>query len=272
MVFLSFGAGVQSSVLLMMGLRGEIERPDSVLWSDTGFESEAVYAHVEWAERQCKKHKMPFYRVKAKQTLKESFEEFEKGDRAEWSLHPPLFSKFNGKTGPLHRNCTRDVKITPLRRKQIELLGYRSSRGIPDGAAVIQLGFSIDEAQRASPSTESWADLSFPLIDPLKMSRVDCQSWWDDHYPHVNLPSSSCVICPYKTRKMWAQMSKSSPGDFAVALEYDERIRDAYKSRSKGREVFIHPDMVPLKEAIMRDDQYEMDLDDGVYCAGGCGL
>lgn len=81
MIFLSFGAGVQSSVMLMLAIHNEIERPDHVLWADTGFEPRAVYAHVDWAERQCKKARLPFHRVKANRNLRESFETSSRGSR-----------------------------------------------------------------------------------------------------------------------------------------------------------------------------------------------
>jgi len=91
MIFLSFGAGVQSSVMLMMAIRGEIERPDHVLFADTCFDPAAVYRHVEWAQKQCAKSDLPFHVVKAKQDLRESFAVFEAGGRKGWANNPPIY-------------------------------------------------------------------------------------------------------------------------------------------------------------------------------------
>jgi len=283
MVFLSFGAGVQSSVMLMMAIRGEIERPDHVLYADTGFEPVAVQQHAKWAERQCAKAGLPFHVVRAKQDLRESFAVFESGGRQGWANKPPMYVETTEESRPedssrvykigrgsFSRDCTRDIKIAPLKRKQVELLGRKSTRGMADGESVVMVGISTDEAKRAAPSRERWQEIIYPLIDPLKMSRMDCQSWWEANYPHVNLPSSSCVICPYKTPPMWRRMKESAPEDWATAVEYDERIRAAYAKQ--GRAVYLHRDFVPLADANLNEAQCALDLEDEIYCAGGCGL
>ncbi len=61
--FLSLGGGVQSSVMLMMAIQGEIERPDHVLFADTGWDGERTMDHVAWCETQCVKAGLPFHRV-----------------------------------------------------------------------------------------------------------------------------------------------------------------------------------------------------------------
>lgn len=283
MVFLSFGAGVQSSVMLMLAIRGEIERPDHVLYADTGFEPVAVQAHAKWAERQCEKAGLPFHLVKARRDLRESFEHFESGESKIWNDGAPLFVETTerGKMntidraykvgrGTFVRQCTLKIKINPLRKKQIELLGKKTSRGIQDGASVQMIGISTDEARRASPSRERWQENIYPLIDPLKMSRFDCQEWWEKHYPHIALPSSSCVICPYTSNSRWLKMKTSQPEDWATAVEYDERMRAAYAK--EGRAVFLNRDYVPLKDLNLNESQGALDLEDEIYCAGGCGL
>jgi hypothetical protein len=58
---LSLGAGVQSSVLLLMGESGEITpRPDGAIFADTGWEPAAVDAHLDWLEMQTS---IPIHRV-----------------------------------------------------------------------------------------------------------------------------------------------------------------------------------------------------------------
>ena len=63
MIFLSLGGGVQSSVMLMLAIRGEIARPDHVLFADTGWDGERTLDHVAWCEAQCVKAEIPFHRV-----------------------------------------------------------------------------------------------------------------------------------------------------------------------------------------------------------------
>lgn len=256
--------------MLMMAIKGEIERPDHVLFADTGFEPAAVYRHVEWAQRQCVKAGIPFHATSAKRNLREEFEAFESGEIAHWNARPPLYVVDRGGRNSMQRQCTSKAKIKPLERKKLELLGFKTARGVPDGAAVVQIGISTDEARRASASQTRWVDRSYPLIDPLKMSRSDCQSWWEANYPHVNLPSSSCVICPYKRAMMWRRMKETAPEDWRVAVEYDSRIRAAYAE--KGQFVYLSGDYLPLDEAELNESQGAFDLEDEIYCAGGCGL
>ena len=47
---LNLGAGVQSTTLLLMSIRGEIAQLDHAIFADTGWEPKAVYQHLEWAE------------------------------------------------------------------------------------------------------------------------------------------------------------------------------------------------------------------------------
>jgi len=266
-IFLSFGAGVQSSVMLMLAIRGEIERPEHVIWADTGFEPRAVYRHVDWAEKHCAKARLPFHRVKAPQDLREQFHAFENGEKKYWNARPPLFAKAS--SGPMRRQCTRDVKINPINKAQLRLMGYKSARGVPPGSAVVQIGISTDEARRASPSRQAWIDRSYPLIDPLKMSRNDCRAWWESNLPHVSLPSSSCTICPFKTPRMWNEMRRVAPDDWAEAVEYDERIRAAYEAKT-GQTLYLSNQRLPISK--IAADQGSFELEDDIYCAGGCGL
>lgn len=274
MIFLSLGAGVQSSVMLMMAIKGEIERPEHVIFADTGFEPQKVYRHATWCEKQCVKAGIPFHVVADKQTMRQQFDAFEKGEIPKFNNRPPFFvinTAIPGSGGTLHRQCTRDAKIRPIERKQLELMGYKTARGVPDGAAVVQIGISTDEVRRASASEKGWTDRSYPLIDPLKFSRSDCQAWWDRNYPHISLPSSSCVICPYKTKKMWGKMKLDAPEDWAVAVDYDERIRKKYAD-STTLVVYLYSKFQPLAEIDFNEGQGEIDFDEAIYCSGGCGL
>ena len=47
---LSLGAGVQSSVVLLMSARGELPPLDAAVFADTKWEPRAVYEHLDWLE------------------------------------------------------------------------------------------------------------------------------------------------------------------------------------------------------------------------------
>lgn len=45
--FISLGAGVQSTTMLLMSLNGDLERADCAIFADTQDEPKAVYDHLE---------------------------------------------------------------------------------------------------------------------------------------------------------------------------------------------------------------------------------
>ncbi|WP_406079207.1 hypothetical protein [Micromonospora sp. NBC_00858] len=63
--YLSLGAGVQSSCLLLLAVRGEIPTFNAAVFADTGWEPTAVYAHVRRLERLAVAVGIPVARVSA---------------------------------------------------------------------------------------------------------------------------------------------------------------------------------------------------------------
>jgi len=61
---LSLGAGVQSTALLLLSIRSEIERLDCAIFADTGWEPQSVYTHLAWLEEEAAAAGMPVYRVR----------------------------------------------------------------------------------------------------------------------------------------------------------------------------------------------------------------
>ncbi|GAK12218.1 hypothetical protein [Geomicrobium sp. JCM 19039] len=53
---LSLGAGVQSTAMLYMSLRGDLPKPDYIVFADTGWEPQDVYDHVEFLKRECERY------------------------------------------------------------------------------------------------------------------------------------------------------------------------------------------------------------------------
>jgi 3'-phosphoadenosine 5'-phosphosulfate sulfotransferase (PAPS reductase)/FAD synthetase len=49
---LSLGAGVQSTTLLILAARGDLEPLDGAVFADTGWEPAAVYRHLDRIERE----------------------------------------------------------------------------------------------------------------------------------------------------------------------------------------------------------------------------
>ncbi len=265
MIFLSLGAGVQSSVMLMRAIAGDIERPDHVIFADTGWEPRAVYEHLAWLSKQCAKAGLPLHIV-SNGDIRQGNAEYRNTTGGRFATMPFFIRQPDGTIGAGRRQCTSEYKLTPLRRKMRELLGHEPRQRIPPGTATTYIGISTDEARRAAPSRDAWIDNAYPLIDPLKMSRGDCQAWWDAHFPHRQLPKSSCIGCPYKSDAAWRSLP---PDEFEDACAFDEQIRRGAGMRGES---YLHRSCKPLRDALLNREQDSLDLEDQVYCAGGCGL
>jgi hypothetical protein len=70
---------------------------------------------------------------------------------------------------------------------------------------------------------------------------------------------------------MWKRMKETAPEDWQTAVDYDERMRAAFRRRTH-QEVFVYRDFIPLKDANLNEAQGALELEDDIYCAGGCGL
>lgn len=260
---LSLGAGVQSSVLLLMAAHGDLEergwrRPDVAVMADTGWERRGTY---EW---------LPVLRDAARRAgielvessagnLRDDVVATARGERRRCS-NPPLFvRRGDGAPGMIPRGCTRDYKIA-VQRRALRERGFGPKRPI-----VQYVGFSVDEWERMKPSDVAWADVAWPLID-LRMTRRDCAQWLTDHgYPSV--PSSSCVGCPLRSDQQWREMKLQHPDEFAEAVEWDHSIRQGLPGL-KG-DAFLHRSLRPLDQVDLRtpEDRGQLTLCD----AGGCG-
>lgn len=270
MIFLSLGAGVQSSVMLMMAIRGEIERPDHVIFADTGWEPKHVYLQARFCEKQCAKAMIPFYIESVGNIRHDMVHARSDPDYDGRYASPPLFVD-TGKAveGRIKRQCTDEYKVAALKKKQRELLGYKPKQRIPAASAEVMIGITTDEKKRAIPSKDAWIDRIYPLIDPLKMSRIDCQRWWEENYPHIKIKKSACIGCPNRSDKEWLQMKNEQPKEFEDACDFDDAIRIAPDMIGKS---YLHRSLKPLRQVDLNDSQMGLDLEDDVYCAGGCGL
>ena len=107
--------GVQSSTLLLMACAGE-EQVDAAIFADTGWEPWWVYQHLDNLERIAHQAGIPLYRVSAGSLRADALED----KTASWM---PVYSVGPNGREQLKRQCTRNYKIRPLRRKARALSG-----------------------------------------------------------------------------------------------------------------------------------------------------
>ena len=210
---LSWGVGVQSTVLGVKSSLGQLERLDAIITADTLWERRATYEARDFYMRWFADHDLPVYVVSAGSVLQMGAREH---------VHIPFWTE-NG--GPLMRQCTVHFKIEPIRHKTRELLGFHpSNQPHPKRNAVESwVGFSMDELQRAKGSDVAYICQRWPLLEHT-MSRQDCERF----LVGLGLPipvKSACIGCPYRSALDWIEMAEQAPEEFEQACKFDEDNR-----------------------------------------------
>lgn len=172
----------------------------------------------------------------------------------------------------------------PGRYKTFSVNTGQGTLGFRDGAEGGGYYFDEDKKVEKRWVPTPWQVKTFPLLgytlypDRSKVvreeyaevagfDRQDILDWFMKAFPGVDVPRSACVFCPYRTNKEWFDMKVNSPGEFAKAVEFDERIRAAYSSgqTARGRLAglpFVHRKLIPLAQ---------VDLSEPLNDRKGCG-
>jgi len=265
--YLSLGAGVQSSALLVLGCTDErVPKPDAAVFADTGDEPSWVYDYLkvltEWAKP---------YGVEVVIAKKGVLSDWvmDRHDNGKRFVSIPVFTNnSDGSKGMLRRQCTREFKVEPITKKVRELLGYQPRQRVREKVRCM-LGISLDEIQRMKESQQRWITNTFPLVD-LAIKREHCFKIIAD----VGLPKpekSACVYCPYHSDTFWQWMKNEHPIEFSKAVKFDEGVRDM-KMRGVEHPAYVHRSCVPLSEAVFHvgdPDQVDMFNNE---CEGMCGI
>lgn len=247
LIVLSLGAGVQSSTLLLMACKGEIEKPDVAIFADTGWESKATYNHLAWLKGEAERHGIPVIIVQERNIRDDSLNaaELNKG-----FYFMPLFLEKNGLRLMGKRQCTNQYKIQPINHKVRELLGVSNRARLPIGTVEKWVGVSIDECQRMTLSRYKWEGLRYPLVERM-MSRNDCIMWLYKNYNGLSIPKSACIGCPYHDRQGWQEIYANSE-EWADAILVDETIRRTKTDNKALSLQYLHRSFMPLREVDLR--------------------
>lgn len=255
---LSLGAGVQSTTLLLMALRGEIERPDCAIFADTGWEPRAVYEHLGWLEREASKGGVPIHRVSAG-NLKQDLLDAAAGRKPRVS-NPPFFVKNRPNSeystpdrgGMLWRKCTKTYKVEVIRKKVRALAeAAHGSKGLPQGFVQQWFGISFEELQRMRDSDVAYIVNRYPLVD-RRMTRQDCIAWLTRH-GYTIPPKSACLGCPYHSDATWRELKRRNPEEWEDTVAFDRAIRRGLPG-VKG-EAYLHRSMIPLDLVDLRYEE-----------------
>lgn len=255
---LGLGAGVQSTTLALMAARGEIEPPDCAIFADTGDEPQAVYEHLAWLMDVLP---FPVHIITPAMSLSKALVAgIDDGiARIPWHV---------GHGGMGGRNCTRNWKIRPIRRKTRELLGKGPRDYIAPNTVEHWIGISTDEITRMKPSGCKFIHNRHPLIE-ARMSRRDCYRWLEERQYRIP-PKSRCKYCPYQGNDGWRNL-RENPDEWAETIELDGWLREPAQVARFHGEMFLHHSRVPLALADIAEASLGPDLF-GHECEGMCGV
>ncbi|TPM39354.1 hypothetical protein FJ951_26975 [Mesorhizobium sp. B2-2-3] len=255
---LSLGAGVQSTTLALMAARGDIAAPDCAIFADTGDEPQAVYEHLAWL---CSGVlPFPVHIAQCDRSLRAALMAGdEDGARIPWHV---------GRGGMGGRNCTRNWKIRPIRRKIRELLGVGLRGYVAPGAVESWVGISLDEITRIKPSGCLFIHNRHPLIE-ARMTRQACYRWLEERQYRIP-PKSRCKYCPFQGNEGWRSLWEN-PDEWAETVELDGWLREPAQIARFHGQVYLHHSRVPLAEANIALADTGPDLF-GHECEGMCGV
>ncbi|WP_019901929.1 hypothetical protein [Salinispora arenicola] len=248
--YLSLGAGVQSSTVLLLAARGEIPTFDAAIFADTGWEPAPVYAHLRRLQRIAAAAKIPIVRVAAGDIRRDAL------DPTHRFASMPLFTLGpHGERGMARRQCTGEYKIKPIKEEVRRRLGYPHPARVPAGlVAEMAIGISLDEIGRARDADVAYMRNTFPLLN-LGWQRKDCLAFLADH-ELADTPRSACVGCPYRTDAEWARLRRDDPTGWDDAVAFDAAIRhgsaraNAAGQRLRGQ-FFLHRQRVSLDQVTL---------------------
>lgn len=266
---LNYSGGKQSTCLLWMVLRGDIDRPENfiVLNADPGMENSLTYKQNALMRGECEKAGIEFATAPGP-NLADDLINVRKAKRVD---NPPYWTapRSGGREGQLMQKCTRHYKIAPMDRwlrVWIERhLGYPVGSGrLPENLVTKWIGFCRGEEMRIKPSLVGYIDFAYPLID-MGMGQVEVAQYYETN--GLDLPPRSvCNACFANTPQMYRDMKKNRPHDYAQAVAIDEAVRDM-TSCGVEEDVYVSKTRRPL--SVIAGDEYEGQQLDMFSCDSG---
>ncbi len=279
---LSLGAGVQSTALYLMFMRGELpNKLDAAIFSDTQEEPLEVYNHLQWI----KSLGGPPILLGTAGKLGDDLVGGRNSTGGRFASIPAFTTSDDGATvGITRRQCSKEYKTEVVGKVlRQEFLGLKPGQHVPKGILVYQyIGISLDESGRAfrmqkNVPAPKYIRRRFPLIDKL-ITRANCRTYLQDKVPHQT-PRSACVFCPYHDDYEWNRMKETDPAGWSRSVEIDRALRadGSVVNRDMKSSMYLHRSCQPLelvqlnpKAQIPRAVQLPMNF--AGECEGMCGL
>jgi hypothetical protein len=282
---LNFGAGVQSSCILLRSCLGELPKLDHAIFADTGDEPAYVYDWMTTAKLIAADYGIPVHVVGRGHSLSSHLEERISSGRRLDKIPAFCSGDEGAKYVPLRRDCTREYKIKCIDRHVKVLLGLKPRGHWPKQLEVeTWIGISSDEFKRMKHSPFAWQRFWHPLIeqpwsgdkrpewidDPWDRTR--CQKWLEER-GFTGILRSACTFCPFRSNNEWRSLKVNDPPGFEKACQVDELLRSGPDGVIHGmrKPVFVHRSLKPLRDDPFNDHSGQQSLWDD-ECAGVCGV
>jgi hypothetical protein len=237
---MSFGGGVQSMAVLVLAVQRKVQY-DAFLFANVGDDSENPdtlrYFH-EYAKPYADEHGVDLHVLSRTKRNGDRMTLYKHVLAANRTIDIPI-RMANGAPG--NRNCTGQFKIKVIAKWLRE---HGATKANP---AIVGLGISTDESQRAKPSREAIQVNEYPLIE-LGLSRRNCVRIIMDAGLPVP-PKSACWFCPYKKKTEWQEMRRTRPDLFDKAVDLEHRINEKREEMGKDH-VYLHPSLYPLEQVV----------------------
>jgi len=193
MKVLSFGAGVNSSAILVLHAQDRY-KVDAVIFADTHGEHPETYKFIgETVKPFCNEISLPFHIV----SNGDLYEDY-------WKKQIIPFRMF--------RSCTDRYKIRPIKKFVDEHYGVNN---------ICVLGIDYGEKHRAE-RYEGY-NFEFPLID-LEINREKCKQIIRDFGWQVPI-KSGCFFCPFTRKDAWIRLLKNHRELFLRAADFEKNCR-----------------------------------------------
>lgn len=234
---ISYGAGTNSTAMLV-GLHERGERPDLILFADTGGERPETYQHRDTVSDWCES--VGFPRIVTVQTQGKDGSQFTLEQKCqEQKMLPSIAYGF--------KSCSEKHKIRP-QNKYVNHLQPAIDAWARGEQVVKLIGFDADEHHRM---TKDFSDkkylMRYPLVE-LEWGRDECV----EAIARAGLPQpgkSACFFCPSSKPREILQLSKTHPDLMARALAMEANA-ELTSVKGLGRS-FAWAELVKFSEAQM---------------------
>ena len=248
-------------------------RPDYAIFADTHWEPQAVYKTLHWLRKQVS---FPIIVTDNGRSLKEDVMNGVNAQGQPWLTIPAYLADRDGNGAGINwRQCTKNYKLNPIRKKVQELLGATPREVLADTTWVeMWLGITTDEIARVKTSRHWWIGHRYPFVDELAMTRQDCLNWFETNYPDHQLSRSACIACPFHSSRNWMDVRDSDPEAFAEVVKLDASLRTGQHNAGRmfRKQAYLHHRRIPLLEALEQDELVRETNQFINECEGHCGL